>query len=74
MKQVYNYDSVKYGMLKAAIDRGSEISNVNNPMYANGQLTELAVLRRRPSRVLITPTLLSFRLYRMRMRITRTMR
>lgn len=41
MKQVYNYDSVKYGMLKAAIDCGSEISNVNNPMYANGQLTEL---------------------------------
>ncbi len=41
MKQVYNYDSVKYGMLKAAIDRGSEISNVTNPMYANGQLTEL---------------------------------
>lgn len=41
MKQVYNYDSVKYGMLKAAIDRGSEISNVNNPMYANGQLIEL---------------------------------
>ena len=32
---------VKYGMLKDAIDRGSEISNVNNPMYANGQLTEL---------------------------------
>ena len=28
-------------MLKAAIDRGSEISNANNPMYANGQLTEL---------------------------------
>ena len=41
MKQVYNYDSDKYGMLKAAIDRGSEISNANNPMYANGQLTEL---------------------------------
>lgn len=41
MKQVYNYDSVKYGMLKAAIDRGGEISNANNPMYANGQLTEL---------------------------------
>lgn len=41
MKQVYNYDSAKYGMLKAAIDRGSEISNTNNPMYANGQLTEL---------------------------------
>lgn len=41
MKQVYNYDSAKYGMLKAAIDRGSEISNGNNPMYANGQLTEL---------------------------------
>ena len=41
MKQVYNYDSAKYGMLKAAIDRGSEISNANNPMYANGQLTEL---------------------------------
>ena len=28
-------------MLKSAIDRGSEISNANNPMYANGQLTEL---------------------------------
>ena len=41
MKQVYNYDSAKYSMLKAAIDRGSEISNANNPMYANGQLTEL---------------------------------
>ena len=41
MKQVYNYDSAKYGMLKSAIDRGSEISNANNPMYANGQLTEL---------------------------------
>lgn len=41
MKQVYNYDSAKYGMLKDAIDRSSEISNANNPMYANGQLTEL---------------------------------
>lgn len=41
MKQVYNYDSAKYGMVKAAIDHGSEISNANNPMYANGQLTEL---------------------------------
>ena len=41
MKQVYNYDSAKYGMLKAAIDHGSEISNANNPMYANDQLTEL---------------------------------
>lgn len=41
MKQVYNYDSAKYGMLKAAIDRGSGISNASNPMYANGQLTEL---------------------------------
>ena len=41
MKQVYNYDSAKYGVLKDAIDRGSEISNGNNPMYANGQLTEL---------------------------------
>ena len=41
MKQVYNYDSAKYGMLKSAIDRGGEISNGSNPMYANGQLTEL---------------------------------
>lgn len=41
MKQAYNYDSAKYGMLKAAIDHGSEISNANNSMYANGQLTEL---------------------------------
>lgn len=41
MKQVYNYDSAKYGMLKAAIDHGGEISNASNPMYANGQLTEL---------------------------------
>ena len=41
MKQVYNYSPEKYSMLKDAIDRGSEISNANNPMYANGQLTEL---------------------------------
>ena len=41
MKQVYNYDSAKYGMLKDAIDRGGEISNGSNSMYANGQLTEL---------------------------------
>lgn len=41
MKQVYNYDSAKYGMLKDAIDRGSEISNMSNAMYENGQLTEL---------------------------------
>lgn len=41
MKQVYNYDSAKYGMLKDAIDRGSEISNASNVMYENGQLTEL---------------------------------
>lgn len=41
MKQVYNYDSAKYGMLKAVIDRGSEITNANNPMFENGQLTEL---------------------------------
>lgn len=41
MKQVYNYDSAKYGMLKDAIDRGSEISNACNAMYENGQFTEL---------------------------------
>lgn len=41
MKQVYNYDSAKYGMLKDAIDHGSEISNASNAMYENGQLTEL---------------------------------
>lgn len=41
MKQVYNYDSAKYGMLKDAIDRGSEISNASNAMYENGQITEL---------------------------------
>ena len=41
MKQVYNYDSAKYSMLKDAIDRGGEISNGSSPMYANGQLTEL---------------------------------
>lgn len=41
MKQVYNYDSAKFGMLKAAIDRGNEISNTSNAMYENGQLTEL---------------------------------
>ena len=39
IKQVY--DSAKYGMLKDAIDRGSEISNASNAMYENGQLTEL---------------------------------
>lgn len=41
IKQVYNYDSAKYGMLKDAIGRGSEISNASNAMYENGQLTEL---------------------------------
>ena len=41
MKQAYNYNSEKYSMLKDAIDRGSEISNANNPMSENGQLTEL---------------------------------
>ena len=41
MKQVYNYDSAKYGMLKDAIDCGSEISNASNAMYENGQFTEL---------------------------------
>lgn len=41
MKQVYNYDSAKYSMLKDAINRGSEISNTSNAMYENGQLTEL---------------------------------
>lgn len=41
MKQVYNYDSAKYSMLKDAIDRGSEISNASNAMYENGQFTEL---------------------------------
>lgn len=41
MKQAYNYNPEKYGMLKDAIDRGSEISNASNAMYENGQLTEL---------------------------------
>lgn len=41
MKQAYNYNPEKYSMLKDAIDRGSEISNTNNPMSENGQLTEL---------------------------------
>lgn len=41
MKQAYNYNPEKYGMLKEAIDRGSEISNASNAMYENGQLTEL---------------------------------
>lgn len=41
MKQAYNYNPDKYSMLKEAVDRGSEISNAKNPMYANGQLTEL---------------------------------
>ena len=41
MKQAYNYNPEKYGMLKDVIDRGSEISNASNAMYENGQLTEL---------------------------------
>ena len=41
MKQVYNYDSAKYSMLKDAIDLGGEISNASNAMYEKGQLTEL---------------------------------
>lgn len=41
MKQVYNYNPEKYSMLKDAIDCGGEISNANNSMSENGQLTEL---------------------------------
>lgn len=41
MKQAYNYNPEKYSMLKDAIDRGSEISNMSNAMYENGQPTEL---------------------------------
>lgn len=41
MKQAYNYNPEKYCMLKDAIDRGGEISNANNSMSENGQLTEL---------------------------------
>lgn len=41
MKQAYNYNPEKYSMLKDAIDRGGEISNANNAMSENGQLTEL---------------------------------
>ena len=41
MKQAYNYNPEKYSMLKDAIDRGSEISNMSNAMYENGQLTEV---------------------------------
>lgn len=41
MKQAYSYNPEKYSMLKDAIDRGSEISNMSNAMYENGQLTEL---------------------------------
>jgi len=31
-------------MLKSAIDRGGDISNASNPMYSNGQLTELGCI------------------------------
>ena len=41
MKQAYNYNPEKYSMLKDAIDRGGELSNANNSMSENGQLTEL---------------------------------
>lgn len=41
MKQAYNYNPEKYSMLKDAIDRGGEISNANNSMSENAQLTEL---------------------------------
>lgn len=44
MKQAYNYNPEKYSMLKDAIDRGGEISNANNSMSENGQLTELGRL------------------------------
>ena len=43
-------------------------------MYENDQLTELGRIVQEAFRVLITPILLSFRLCRMRMRTTRTMR
>ncbi len=74
MKQVYNYDSAKYGMLKAAIDRGSEISNGSNPMYANGSSPSWVASHRMPSWVLTTPIRLSSRRCRMPMRTTPTMR
>lgn len=41
MRQVYNYNPAKYGMLKSAIDRGNDISNSANAMFENSQLTEL---------------------------------
>lgn len=41
MTQGYNYNPVKYGMLKAAIDCGSQIKDSSVPMYANGQLTDV---------------------------------
>ena len=74
MKQVYNYDPAKYCMLKAAIDRGGEISNANNPMYANGQLTELGRIAQEAFQGAYNTDLPSSRRCRMRMHITRTMR
>lgn len=73
MKQVYNYDSAKYGMLKAAIDHGVRFPTRTTPCMRTASSPSWVVLRRRPSRVLITPTLLSSRRCRMRMRTTRTM-
>ena len=69
MKQAYNYNPEKYSMLKDAIDRGSEISNARTASSPSW-----AISRRMPSKVLITPILLSSQHFKMPMRTTRTMR
>ena len=61
MKQVYNYDSAKYGMLKDAIDRGGEISNAKQRHVRERPAHRAGPYRAgRLSRVLTTPTLLEF--------------
>ncbi len=74
MKQVYNYSPEKYGMLKDALIAAARFPTRAMPCTRTASLPSWAVLHRRPSRMLITPILLSFRLCRMRMRTTRTMR
>ena len=71
MKQAYNYNPEKYGMRLIAAAR---FPTRAMPCTRTASLPSWAVSRRRLSRVLTTPILLSFLHFKMPMRTTRTMR
>lgn len=71
MKQVYNYDSAKYGMLKDAI-AAARFPTRAMPCTRTANLPSWAVSRKRLSRVLTTSILSSSRHFRTPMRTTLT--